>query len=99
LLNITSPTRCEKLKCTPPYRLPVDECHFSPNFILMPNQVKKAIQKIEELPQAQQEEIAKLILEELSWDQTFEVTQEQLSSLAREATKEYTSGKTSSKDW
>ena len=65
----------------------------------MTNQVKKAIQKIEELPQKEQEEFAKLILEELSWDRTFETSQEKLSSLAKEANEEYQSGKTSDQDW
>ena len=65
----------------------------------MTNQVKKAIQKIEELPQKEQEEIAKLILEELSWNRTFETSQEKLSSLAKEANEEYQSGKTSDQDW
>ena len=73
--------------------------NFSLNFISMTNQVKKAIQKIEELPQKEQDEIAKLILEELSWDRTFETSQEKLSSLAKEANEEYQSGKTSDQDW
>ena len=65
----------------------------------MTNQVKKAIRKIEELPEKEQEEIANLILEELSWNRTFESTQEQLAILAKEAAKEYQSGKTNEQNW
>ena len=65
----------------------------------MTNQVRKAIQKIEALPQKEQEDIAKLILEELSWNQTFKNTQDKLADLAREANEEYESGKTSDQDW
>ena len=54
----------------------------------MTNQVKKAIRFIEELPKQEQEEIAKLILEELSWDRTFQMTQAELANLAKEANKE-----------
>jgi len=64
----------------------------------MTEQVKKVFQKIEQLPEKEQEEIAKLILEELSWEQTFAITQNQLANLASEATREYRSGKTK-KDW
>ncbi len=65
----------------------------------MANQVKKAIQKIEALPQKEQEDIAKLILEELSWNETFETTQDKLADLAKEANEEYRSGKASDQDW
>ena len=65
----------------------------------MTNQVKKAIQKIEALPEKAQEDIAKLILEELSWNQTFETTQDKLANLAREANEENLSGKTNDQDW
>ncbi|HEX5112191.1 MAG TPA: hypothetical protein VFV79_05050 [Saprospiraceae bacterium] len=65
----------------------------------MTNQVRKAIRIIEELPKNEQEEIAKLIMEELSWDRTFEISQEELSNLAKEANKEYQSGKTKDQDW
>ena len=65
----------------------------------MTNQVKKTIQKIEALPEKAQEDIAKLILEELSWNQTFETTQGKLANLAREANEENLSGKTNDQDW
>ena len=56
-------------------------------------QIKKAIQQIEKLPKNKQEEIALLIQDELSWDSTFEQSQDKLSALAKEAIKEYKSGK------
>ena len=58
-----------------------------------------AIRKIKLIPPKEQEEIAKLILEELSWEQTLKTNQEKLSSLAKEANEEYQSGKTSEQDW
>jgi hypothetical protein len=65
----------------------------------MIDQVKKVFEQLERLPTKKQEEIASLIQDELNWDITFEQTQEQLSSLAREATQEYDAGNTSDKDW
>lgn len=65
----------------------------------MTNQVRKAFQKIGELPQNEQEEIANLILEELSWDKTFEASQDKLATLAKEAKEDYKSGKVSDQDW
>lgn len=55
----------------------------------MIDQVKKVFEQLEKLPLKKQEEIANLVLAELSWDYTFDQTQDQLSSLAREATREY----------
>lgn len=65
----------------------------------MIDQVKKVFEQLEKLPAKKQEEIANLVLAELSWDHTFDQTQDQLSALAREATQEYKDGKTSDKDW
>ena len=65
----------------------------------MIEQVKRAIQQIEKLPESKQIEIAKLIQDELSWDATILQSQDQLDSLANEALKEYKDGKTSDKSW
>ncbi len=65
----------------------------------MIEQVKRAIQQIEKLPESKQIEIAKLIQDELSWDATILNTQDQLASLAKEALKEYKEGKASDKAW
>ena len=54
----------------------------------MIEQVKRAIQQIEKLPESKQIEIAKLIQDELSWDATILQSQDQLASLAKEALKE-----------
>lgn len=65
----------------------------------MIDQVKKAIQQIDKLPEAEQIKIAKLIQDELNLDTTFVNTQNQLVSLAEEALKEFREGKTSDKAW
>ena len=65
----------------------------------MIDQVKRAIQQIEKLPEGKQIEIAKLIQDELSWDANILQSQDQLASLAKEALKEYKEGKTSDKSW
>lgn len=65
----------------------------------MIEQVKRAIQQIEKLPESKQIEIAKLIQDELSWDATILQSQDQLTSLAKEALKEYKEGKTSDESW
>lgn len=65
----------------------------------MTEQVKEVIKLIEELPREKQEEIILLIKDELSWEETFERTQEGLANLASEAIEEYQTGKTSDKDW
>ena len=66
---------------------------------MMIEQVKRAIEQIEKLPESKQIEIAKLIQDELSWDATILQSQDQLASLAKEALKEYKEGKTSDKSW
>jgi len=65
----------------------------------MIDHVKRAIEQIEMLPMDRQLEIAQLILDELKWNETFERSQNELSTLAREALEEYESGNTSDKDW
>ncbi len=65
----------------------------------MIEQVKRAIQQLEKLPESKQIEIAKLIQDELSWDATILQSQDQLASLAKEALKEYKEGKTSDDSW
>ena len=66
---------------------------------MMIDQVKKAIQQIEELPPEQQLEIAEMIEDKIKWDRSYERTSDKLDLLAKEATKEYEEGKTSDKDW
>ncbi len=65
----------------------------------MIEQVMRAIQQIEKLPESKQIEIAKLIQDELGWDATILQSQDHLASLAKEALKEYKEGKTSDKSW
>ena len=61
--------------------------------------VKKAFHDIEKLPRNKQLESAQLIQDELSWDNTFQQSQDKLSQLAKEALTEYNKGNVSDKDW
>jgi hypothetical protein len=65
----------------------------------MIDQVKRAIAEIEKLPAEKQSEIAQLIQDELGWDKTFTDTQDELTTLAKEALSEYKAKKTSSSKW
>ncbi len=65
----------------------------------MIDQVKKIFNRIANLPEKQQIELANLIEDEISWEQTFASSQEALAVLAKEAIQEYKSGKTSDQDW
>ena len=65
----------------------------------MIDHVKKVFKRLEKLPSNKQEEIANLIEDELNWDSTFNQTQDQLTSLAREAMQDYEAGNTDDKDW
>ncbi len=60
--------------------------------------LKKALKKVSSLPDNEQDEIAKLILDEIEdeklWQEQFEATQEELLFLADEALKEAKAGKT-----
>ncbi len=60
--------------------------------------LKKAVEKISRLPENEQDEIAKIILEEIEdekvWYEKFKNTQNELSILADEALKEFNEGKT-----
>jgi hypothetical protein len=61
--------------------------------------VKKAFQEIEKLPRKEQLELAILIQDELSWDNTFQQSQDKISQLAKEALTEYKKGNVSDKNW
>jgi len=60
----------------------------------MINELKKAIEKAEKLSDKEQQVIAQLIVDEISWDQTLKDSEKQLSSLAKEALSEYKKGTT-----
>ncbi len=57
-------------------------------------ELKKAIEKAEKLSDKEQQVIAQLIVNEISWDQTLKDSEKQLSSMAQEALNEYKKGKT-----
>ena len=56
--------------------------------------LKEVISKISKMPEDDQNSIAQLLLEELSWENAFAQSQEQLQNLAQEAIREWESGKT-----
>ena len=59
----------------------------------MVKELKNAIEKAERLSEADQQALAQLILSEIEWENSFEDSQEKLSSLAKEALQEYKKGK------
>jgi hypothetical protein len=60
--------------------------------------LKKAMKKVSSLPESEQDEIARLILDEIEdekhWQKQFESTQDELLILADEALREEKSGRT-----
>jgi hypothetical protein len=62
-------------------------------------ELKAVLQKVEQLDNKEQQSIAKLINEELEWENTLNKTQDKLATLAKEAVAEYKSGKTKQQDW
>ena len=65
----------------------------------MVSELKEVIEKIEQLDNEEQVSIAKLIGEELDWENTFTNTQVKLSMLVKEAIEEYKLRKTETGDW
>jgi hypothetical protein len=65
----------------------------------MTDELKKAVQRAEKLPEEQQKIIAELILDEIEWDIAFQSSSEKLSTLAKEALGQYKTGKTKPMDF
>lgn len=69
----------------------------------MTSLLEKAVNKISKLPESEQDEIAKIILDELEdekeWYNKFSNSQNELSILADEALKEFKEGKTKSDEF
>lgn len=62
-------------------------------------ELKEVLQKVEQLDVNEQQSIAKMINDELEWENTLNNTQDKLATLAKEAVEEYKSGKTKQQDW
>ena len=60
----------------------------------MISELKKAIEKVERLSEQDQKMVAKIILDEISWEENFAASQSKLSFLAQEALDEYKKGDT-----
>jgi hypothetical protein len=65
----------------------------------MITELKEVIQKVEQLNDEDQRMIAKMLEDELQWDNTLQTTQDKLAQLAKEALQEHQSGKTKREDW
>jgi len=62
-------------------------------------ELQKALIQIELLPTSKQKRLGKLLLDELSWDNSFAYSKEKLETLAQEALVEFKKGKTRKADW
>lgn len=62
-------------------------------------ELKEVLQKVEQLDVNEQQSIAKMINDELEWENTLNNTKDKLATLAKEAVEEYKSGKTKQQDW
>lgn len=60
----------------------------------MIDELKRALDKAEQLPESQQRALAELILNEIEWDSSFLSSSQKLSLLAQEALTEYKDNKT-----
>jgi hypothetical protein len=60
----------------------------------MVTELRKAIEKAELLSEEEQQVIAQLIIDEISWEQTLKKSETPLSSIAKEALEEYKKGDT-----
>lgn len=56
--------------------------------------LEEAIKKVKEMPEAEQDNIAAMILDEVAWDTTLDRTKDKLSILAKKALKEHAGGNT-----
>lgn len=65
----------------------------------MVTELKEVLIKVEQLPEDEQRIIARMLNEEIRWDETLHNSQDSLAKLAEEAIKEHKSGKTKSTDW
>ena len=62
-------------------------------------ELKEVLSTIEQLKDEEQRQIAKMLSDEISWDNTLQNSQEKLGNLAEEALNEYKTGKTQQTDW
>jgi hypothetical protein len=65
----------------------------------MVQELKEVLSKVEQLKDDEQREIAKLLQQEVSWDDSLNESQDLLSQLADEAIQEHKAGKTTQTDW
>ncbi|MEI6594480.1 MAG: hypothetical protein WCO28_02890 [Bacteroidota bacterium] len=56
--------------------------------------LEKAVEQLKKLPSKEQDELAKLIIDEINWEYSLDKSEDKLSYLASEALAEYKNGKT-----
>ncbi|MEX0968055.1 MAG: hypothetical protein WD077_12505 [Bacteroidia bacterium] len=66
---------------------------------MITKEFEQIIKKVGLLPEDQQKALARMIEEELRWDETIKNTQSELAELAEDALAEYRSGRTKKGDW
>lgn len=64
----------------------------------MIDELRQAVEKAEKLSAQEQKAIARMILDEISWDNAFINSQDKLATLAEEALAEFKLGKTKPMD-
>ncbi len=62
-------------------------------------ELREVILKVEQLKEDEQKRIAKLLDDEIQWENTLQNSQNQLSNLAKEAIQEYKARNTKQEDW
>jgi aspartate/glutamate racemase len=65
----------------------------------MVQELKEVLSKVEQLKDDEQREIAKLLQQEVSWDDSLNESQDLLSQLADEAIQDHKAGRTTKTDW
>jgi K+/H+ antiporter YhaU regulatory subunit KhtT len=65
----------------------------------MITELKEVIAKVEQLNNEEQKRIAKMLEEEIKWEDTLHNSKKQLTKLAEEALNEHQSGLTQKNDW
>ena len=65
----------------------------------MVTELKEAIKKVELLPEEEQRLIARIIDNEMQWEEVLAISQDQLARLAQEAIEEHQAGRTKQADW
>jgi hypothetical protein len=61
--------------------------------------LEEAIQKVKNMPEMEQDNIAAMILDEVKWETAFETTKDKLSILAKKALEDHAKGNSTDLDF